>query len=170
MLYFAYGSNMCRQRLEARIGACGVAVSAYLDGYRLCFQKRGKDGSGKCDFSLSAELTSRLYGVVYELELAQINQLDAFEGAGYRRVELQLNTIEGPLLACAYQGVDEWLEPGLKPYAWYKALVLQGAREHDLPDTQVEQILKAESMADPDLERSARNRMLLEPLWAGLPI
>jgi hypothetical protein len=45
---------------------------------------------------------------------------------------------------------------GLKPYDWYRGLVLAGALEHGLPEEYVEKIVATRSAPDPDRGRDTR--------------
>lgn len=44
--YFAYGSNMLTERLQARCNSAIVRCVASADEYRLGFSKKSQDGSG----------------------------------------------------------------------------------------------------------------------------
>ena len=54
---------------------------AGLSDHILMFNKRGGDGSGKCN--VVGHSTSHVYGVVYRLDLRQMLRLDCVEGSGY---------------------------------------------------------------------------------------
>ncbi len=49
----------------------------------------------------------------------------------------------------------------MRPYHWYKALVVAGAVEHNLPKNYVEWLRVFESTEDPDAYRRAENEALL---------
>jgi hypothetical protein len=67
ILYFAYGSNMSTPRLRYRVPGCRFAFVARLPNYKLCFHKRSKDGSAKCNAFRTAEPTDVVIGAVYEI-------------------------------------------------------------------------------------------------------
>jgi hypothetical protein len=50
--YFAYGSNLSSEQKECRTGTIREARRARLDGYRIAFNKRGGDGTGKANIVL----------------------------------------------------------------------------------------------------------------------
>ena len=54
-----------------------------------------------------------------------------------------------------------YIEPALRPYDWYKALVVAGAIEHSLPPAYVEWIRTFHSQPDPNVMRRAKNERLL---------
>lgn len=49
LYYFAYGSNMSVSRLQSRITIEEDVGAAYLEGWQMVFNKRGRDGSGKAN-------------------------------------------------------------------------------------------------------------------------
>ena len=81
--YFAYGSNMCRARLEARVGGVRDLGAAPLDDYIHRFTKPGGDGTAKGNIERRAG--SRVLGVLYEITGTQLEVLATHEG-GYRRM------------------------------------------------------------------------------------
>lgn len=126
MLYLAYGSNMASPQMPG----IGFAAPARLDGYRLGLTRRSiRWQAGVLDI-VAADGRS-VWGALYELGEADLERLDAKEGAGfaYRRIEVQL---DGGDRAIAYEVIDK--EPEPVPCApEYRSLVLEGARERQLP-------------------------------------
>ncbi len=139
ILYFAYGSNMLTQRLTARCLSAQPVGVAYAPDHGLEFWKRGKDGSGKA--TLVPRPDTRQFGVLFQINTAELSILDAIEGVGfgYDRNE------DFPVI-CASSGTKKMAntylatqpDNGLKPFDWYLALVIAGAKQHNLP---IEQIL-----------------------------
>src|SRR6187551_384352 len=78
ILYFAYGSNMAPQRLQARVPSATVVGVAVLRGYQLKFHKSGKDGSAKCDASRSDSMEHEMHGVLYSMLKSELPVLDGF--------------------------------------------------------------------------------------------
>lgn len=158
MLYFAYGSNMLRERLchPRRVPGARWLQTGYVTGRRLAFHKRSRDGSGKCDIPLSKLSPDRVYGVVYDVPEEQIARLDAAEalGFGYRRASLEILSEDfPPLTAEAYLGDAPFLDPTLSPYTWYKELVLCGARQNGFHPSILDAIAKAPALPDPQPDR-----------------
>jgi gamma-glutamylcyclotransferase len=153
--YFAYGSNMLRRRLQARVQSvdfCGVAV---LSGYALAFHKVSKDGSGKCDVISSTG--GSVYGALFKVNEADLLKLDEYEGngKGYERRAVQVHELSGGIVdAHAYMATN--IDPTLRPYTWYKRHVLEGAQDVGLPDAYLQIIRSAEAIEDPDIRRAAR--------------
>ncbi|MEJ2388678.1 MAG: gamma-glutamylcyclotransferase, partial [Chromatiaceae bacterium] len=55
------------------------------------------------------------------------------------------------------------IEPNLRPYDWYKGLVVAGAMENGLPPAYVEWLRTFDSQPDPDAARREHNEKLLFP-------
>ena len=170
MSYFAYGSNMLESRLKhpsrAPSALClGVAV---LSGYQLRFHKVAKDGSGKCNALKTDILRDAVYGVVFRVADRDFTTLDEQEdvpGGGYSRKQVTVVMSYGAAEVCAecYFANPEFIDDNLTPYEWYKALVVAGALEHDLPEEYVRQLRDCPAIVDTDPERAARATDLLNP-------
>jgi hypothetical protein len=90
-LYFAYGSNMLTSRLTRRTPSATAVGIAYVEGYRLTFDKVSTDGSGKCDIEATGNAADRVYGILFRIATGEAADLDAHEGLGrgYRKAEVQ---------------------------------------------------------------------------------
>lgn len=163
MYYFAYGSNMLTNRLQTRVPSCRPYVVAQLPNYRLRFDKRGlRDGSGKCTIWPTPDTT--VWGVVFFIDPDEKPLLDQIEGAGngYEIVTVQLVTHNHQALtATTYLAEPVALDPTLKPFDWYHALVLAGAHEHELPAPYIAAIAGVSTYPDPDQQRAARHYALI---------
>jgi len=162
--YFAYGSNMCSRRLQdpTRVPSASPIATGYITGYRLTFDKVSKDGSGKCDAEYTGDDRDTVWGVVYSIDPAEKGKLDRAERLGYGYDEKPVSVIVGTerIPAAMYFATDK--NPSLRPYDWYKEFVLFGAREHDLPDEYIVQMIESvPAVEDHDKERSARKRAIL---------
>ena len=160
--YFAYGSNLHPRRLGARTPSLEFLATAWLAGHRLVFHKRGADGSGKADVA-AGRADDRVHGAVYRISRQDAAQLDRIEGlgAGYARMQAEVVTPAGPRRAYCYQAMPAWIVPGLLPFAWYRELVIAGARHHRLPEGYVRRIRRTPCTSDPDAERAAGHLKLL---------
>lgn len=169
MKYFAYGSNLLRQRLLARTPSARVLTTARLVGHELCFHKAGSDGSGKADARSTEQFSHEVWGVVYELSQQEKRVLDEIEGLGrgYRQKTLVLETHSGPLTAFAYLAMPAFHDGAMVPFHWYKRFVLAGAIQHGFPESYIEGIRKIASRLDPDEVRARLQHEIL--LRAGPP-
>jgi len=135
-VYFAYGSNMCTQRLRARIPAATPIGRACWPGMRLAFNKVGQDGSGKAN--LVEDPAAEAWGVLFTIPHPDWPSLDEFE-PGYVRVECAVVLESGENFAAqVYLGVGELCET--PPHDWYREHLHRGAIEHGLPDEIVDMI------------------------------
>ncbi len=155
MLNFAYGSNMPVRRIQARVPGARLIGTARLAGYRLTWHKRSQDGSGKCNI-VPAE-GSVVHGVLYDIPESEKSVLDKAEGLGhgYEKQTVKVETSSGSRDALAYVATD--IVEGLRPYTWYKALVVAGAREHNLPPGYIAALEACEATEDPDRSRHRKN-------------
>ncbi len=160
--YLAYGSNLHPQRLLERTPSARVIGVVQIPGLQLAFHKRSTDGSDKCDL-LESSTGALSYGVLYALSRADKGILDDVEGLGrgYHETSLRLSCNNHTYQAYAYVATHTHIDAALRPYHWYKAFVLAGARHHNLPQTYVDGIESVQSIPDPDMSRDASNMALL---------
>ena len=150
-LYFAYGSNMLTERLAERCSSAKVVGKAFVEDYRIEFTKVSKDGSGKA--TLQPHYNTKQHGVLFEIDRSQRQILDRIEGlgVGYKRLELDCVTNCSNLTICSaysYQATD--LNPTLKPFDWYLALVVAGAEQHELPTNYISTLREIKYDTDPE--------------------
>lgn len=151
--YFAYGSNLLARRLLARVPVQADLGLHRLDGHAVRFHKRGRDGSGKGDLVRTGSADC-VYGAVYQLEESALQTLHRIEGvgAGYRLQEIIL---PGALACVCYVAEPVAIDPDLKPFTWYLALILAGARERGCPEDYWRGLAACAAEDDPDSERAA---------------
>jgi len=102
MLYFAYGSNMCADRMARRCPAAREQGIARLAGWRVILNSRGVA-------TLVPDAGSDCIGVLYTLTPACVMKLDGFEGVAdghYRRQHLPVGGREALvyLATCSLPG------------------------------------------------------------------
>lgn len=162
---FSYGSNMCPARLTQRVPGATFVTTGYVAQRRIALHKRSQDGSAKADALFTGNDADHVWGVVYAIDKEQKPRLDACEflGVGYDEKQATVYTSAGERLACwIYVARSAAIDESLLPYEWYKALVLHGARQHDLPPDYVEMINALSAMPDPDARRRERHQRLLD--------
>ncbi len=149
MLYAAYGSNLHPTRLRERVPSASLLGAAPVRSRALRFHKQSKDGSGKCDIAVSTE---EIYVAVYRIDPTQKPNLDRAEGlgAGY-----EIDTIKVPEFGqCfTYVAADTHIDENLKPFSWYKELVIVGCEHLRFPTHYVQKITAVESLEDANRER-----------------
>lgn len=132
--YFAYGSNMQaatfreRRRIEPARARIGV-----LRGYGLCFDiPVGSGRRGVANLRVAGDAS--VWGVLYLLTPDQHAHLDRTEGVPnglYRRIQVEIDA--GREIMTAQTLISELRDPSRLPSHRYLSLLLDGAREHGLP-------------------------------------
>ena len=164
--YFAYGSNMLRERLVARVSTAeGVAVGVVRD-YRLDFAKVSVDHSGKGDMVSSPG--GEVWGVLYEFDASQKADLDKHEGPHYRAQEVVVSTTDGDQAAWAYMVELHRRDPSKVPYDWYLALIVAGARQGGLPKSYIQALEATPFHVHGDEEWKERKNALAALAAAGM--
>lgn len=162
IIYFAYGSNMYAPRLRYRVPSAKVIGLGRLTGHRLCFHKRGKDSSGKCNAQISSANTDQITGVLFFIPNEQIAALHRAEGrgGGYDDVAVHVFGSQGlNYNALTYRANSSYIDESLRPFTWYWEFVVAGAREHGLPaDYIANYISSVAHHPDPDRERDKEER------------
>ena len=153
---FAYGSNMLSTRLKERCPSALPIGAAQLPGHELRWHKRSMDGSGKCDV-VPVNVGHAVFGVVYEVDATERAALDQAEGLGHGYDQKDVTVIlNGDAVTVSIYVVTS-TNPALKPYTWYKALVVAGAKEHGLPSPYIANLQAVEASEDPDHARHDSN-------------
>jgi gamma-glutamylcyclotransferase (GGCT)/AIG2-like uncharacterized protein YtfP len=160
-LYFAYGSNLSSERIRQRDRAPSARVvgTASLSGHVLAWHKRGADGSGKCAVCRTGNRADGVWGVVWEIDAEDVARLDAVEGPGYERLEVEVVTANQKMNVFTYVARSTHLDATLRPAHRYHALVVAGAREHGLPASWIRAL---ESGIERDDERELENELARE--------
>lgn len=150
LLYFAFGSNMSTPRLRSRVPSARPLGAATLPGHVLRFHKPGRDGSAKCDACYTGRDSDAVHGVVFALGTHEKPYLDTCEGLGNGYAEKTVTVTDARGTAYrVYTYYATRIDPGLRPYHWYKTHVLRGALEHRLPEHYIAAIRGIASIDDP---------------------
>jgi gamma-glutamylcyclotransferase len=113
--------------------------NAHLPNYELRFNKKVRGGTGGANVQPAPGKT--VYGVLYKIDESAFRSLDRYEGVPdhYRRIEVRVTPDEGqPLAAQVY--IASKVEKGLRPAPHYLQSILEGAGEHNLPDSYMGEI------------------------------
>lgn len=163
LLYFAYGSNLWLPRLRHRVPGVEALGAARLPGFGLRWHKRSGDGSGKC--SIEASPREVVYGGVYRIPRHERVLLDRVEelGVGYDHADVTVRTEDGEIAVYTYVATARARDDTLRPFTWYRDLVVAGAEDLRLPEHYVGALRAVEADPDPDPERERRQRAFLDP-------
>jgi hypothetical protein len=134
-LYFAYGSNMSRERLEARTETVVHRGHAVLREWSHSFTHLGRDGTGKGNIIETAG--HEVHGVLYELSHEQFEILHYYEwGYDLVKVPVERQACGSELTALTYTSIDVLHD--LQPKDEYVEHYLQGMRENRIPEHYLE--------------------------------
>lgn len=160
--YFAYGSNMFSPRLRERCLSASPLGRVAVAGFELRWHKRSTDGSGKCDIYPVTSQSALIHGVLYQIDASELGALDKAEGRGkgYERIEVSVVVDGSQRSVITYQATE--IDDSLRPYSWYHALVVAGAREHGLLADYVAQLEAVITVKDPDPKRHRSNMALIK--------
>lgn len=148
--YFAYGSNLARDQKVNRTGHIREERRARLDGYRIAFNKRGNDGTGKANIVL--DQGGIVWGAVYRCSPSALNDMDKHEGVSgghYAQRTVRVRVDGGNALdAVTYVAGNKFIENSLIPSPEYLQTIFRGAREHKLPDEYIHSVEALGSQSD----------------------
>jgi hypothetical protein len=125
--------------MKARVPSAVVIGVSELRFHTLRFNKRSSnDGTAKANAFCTDVATDRVEGVVYQIDEAELTELDRIEGhgAGYERQMMSFDVVtEGQPARCEawiYIAMPDHIDEALTPATWYIQHVIDGAREHGL--------------------------------------
>jgi len=135
VLYFAYGSNLWRQQMMRRCPDHREVGAGCLKGWRWIITIRGYA-------SIVVSEGDYVLGTVYELSVADLLNLDRFEGVaqGAYRKEMIAVDVDGQELDCLVY-IDPVVEAG-EPKEEYIARINSGIRDAEFPEAYVTQYLR----------------------------
>ncbi|KAJ7322534.1 hypothetical protein JRQ81_018821 [Phrynocephalus forsythii] len=136
-LYFAYGSNLLRERIMLRNPSVVFLTLAHVLDYKLAFgSHQGKPSStwhGSTATIVQAP-GDEVWGVVWEMNTTDLCSLDSQEGveAGiYVPIEVRAHTQEGKVLMCRCYQMNNYVCGHPSPQ--YKKVICMGAKQNGLP-------------------------------------
>lgn len=163
-IYFACGSNMLTERIRLRVKSATPLGMARIDGRCLDFAKVSVDGSGKADIATCEG--GIVYGVLFEIERAELDILDKYEGIDYQRSDVRVSFCGSDSDAITYIARPE-KRGVVRPFSWYLSLVVAGAIQHDLPTSYQAALRKTEYSLDENADRKSRREALDVLMQAG---
>lgn len=136
-LVFAYGSNMCSGGLARAATTYPEADIVHAPGFR------------------------GVWGVLYSVSATDPKELCRKE-VGYRRQRTRVTPRNGHAIACwVLSSKPSERDASLRPYARYKRLLVEGAREHKLPPRYLAGLSAIECIDDPDRAHNRRRMRLI---------
>jgi len=100
---------------------------------------------------------------LFAIPKAEKHLLDRVEGLGngYGEITVRVESSLGATSAQTYVAVSTHIDDSLRPYVWYRDLVVSGAESHHLPVDYVESLRLVVARRDENTSRAKRNRVFL---------
>ena len=119
--YFAYGSNLHQDQMDARCTQCTAIGPAVLPGHRLIFAGESKRWDHGGVANIIRAQGHAVHGFLFELPGPSLEALDTFEGHPnrYRRTPVEVRRDDRNVSAIAYVRVDN--PPARRPSPEYLA-------------------------------------------------
>ncbi|ELU14694.1 hypothetical protein CAPTEDRAFT_224905 [Capitella teleta] len=146
LLYFAYGSNLLKERIHIQNPTAVFKTTARLDDYKLEFDFNSKRWHGAAA-TVTESPGSHVWGVVWELESDQLHHLDKQEGVEvgvYKPIEVKVTTPQNEELDCRSYYLLKRGDKDRRPSPQYIGVIRKGAAENNLPSDYVEFLRKIE--------------------------
>ena len=147
LYYFAYGSNMYEPKMRGICPSAKVVGVARLPGYRLTFPRQSDRWRGGVA-GLEKAPDEEVWGVLYEIDEADVHKLDRWEGVPkrYKRRTVKVKLREGNAEVEAFTYFAK-PEPGgpFRPTREYLDHIVRGAEQHGLPAEYIEKLKKIET-------------------------
>jgi gamma-glutamylcyclotransferase (GGCT)/AIG2-like uncharacterized protein YtfP len=140
--YFAYGSNLCLDRINRRCPENRRIGTAVLSGYRVVCNKKGKDGMNFYAGLVESQ-QDEVLGALYHLSAENIHTLDGIEIGYYRNYDkfYVKNRETGEQTDCFTYWVTNRISPQ-KPRAKYWERISKGCRDHEFPEEYSKNLLR----------------------------
>merc|ERR1711990_1151446 len=143
-LYFAFGSNLLRERLHISNPSAVFKAIARLPAHRLEFNYFSRRWQGAAATIVEAD-NEEVWGVLWELSIEHLTTLDAQEGVPtvYNRKTVTVEVDGGEEEAFTYFLVKP-VEEDRRPSAVYLDVIVRGAKENGLPEEYIEKLQSIE--------------------------
>ncbi|XP_067417919.1 gamma-glutamylcyclotransferase isoform X2 [Emydura macquarii macquarii] len=136
-LYFAYGSNLLRERIQMQNPSAVFFAVANLQDFKLVFGSHQGRPSSNWHGSTATIVQSpgdEVWGIVWKMNTSNLNSLDKQEGVEdgiYVPIEVNIHTQEGKVLTCRSYQMNDCVCDLPSPH--YKKVICMGAKQNGLP-------------------------------------
>ncbi len=166
MKFFAYGVHMLTPKMVSMIAFARAIGVGELSGYKLVFNKKShKDESGLANLMPTQNARDKVYGVIYEFSDSNRSTLDLMEGTeyGYHATPVTVLCDAEKMSVTTYLcGDPQYWQEGLKPFDWYQAMMVKGARQNNLPEAYIKHLESRPHVVDTDPVRVQIHARYLE--------
>ncbi len=166
MKFFAYGTNVLLAKMMSLVTFAQAIGLAELSGYQLIFNKKShKDDSGLANLTATQKATDKVYGNLYEVSDSYLSTLELAEGIqhGYHTQKVTV-LCQGENISATIFLCDDpaFLQNNLKPFDWYKAMIVRGLERLEAPADYTQKVKKMEDILDVDVQRARIHLCFLE--------
>ncbi|XP_051819383.1 gamma-glutamylcyclotransferase [Antechinus flavipes] len=136
-LYFAYGSNLLKERLQLQNPSAEFYCVALLQDFKLDFGNFQGKTSTSWHGGIATIFQSpgdEVWGVVWKLHVKNKSSLDEQEGVAngtYIPIQVKVSTQEGKVLTCRSYQMNDYISAPPSPQ--YKKVICKGAKQNGLP-------------------------------------
>ena len=127
--YFAFGSNMNKERMVDRNAEFSEMLKGILKEWKLVFNKINSKKNGAGFANIEPEKDSVVEGIIYKVNEETLQKLDRFEGVPdhYFRKNMMVENDQGEFVNCVtYLANSSKISNSLKPEKWYLDHLLEG--------------------------------------------
>jgi gamma-glutamylcyclotransferase len=135
--YFAYGSNLDRDRIGSRVRYIHDSVKGRLDAFRFSYNKKSRDGTSKANIVRSPG--ESVWGVCYEIDHCDFRRLHEEYEKGYSVKDVWIDTGRDPIIAKTFISTSL---TAASPHSEYARMIVEAARKHNFPEGYIERYLK----------------------------
>ncbi|XP_063778402.1 gamma-glutamylcyclotransferase [Pseudophryne corroboree] len=134
--YFAYGSNLLKERILLDNPSAAFHSIAMLKDHKLAFGTHNGNRNSRWHGGVATVIESKgdeVWGVVWKMDISSLDSLDIQEGVGggvYQPIEINVQTSEGDLVCRCYQ-MNKYVYGLTSPQ--YKQVMCMGAKQNRLP-------------------------------------
>ncbi|XP_023676952.1 gamma-glutamylcyclotransferase-like [Paramormyrops kingsleyae] len=144
-MYFAYASNLLKERLRLNSPSAVFNSTGKIKGYALKFGLWGELMENETAWqggvaTIKEQKDSEVWGVVWKISSEDRRNLDKQEGVDrglYRPLEVNVNTTYGEILCHAYQ-MNNFTSKLASPQ--YKQVICMGAEQNGLPPDYIREL------------------------------
>ncbi|XP_068092357.1 gamma-glutamylcyclotransferase [Hyperolius riggenbachi] len=134
--YFAYGSNLLKERILLDNPSASFHSIALLKDFRLAFGFPQGNQNSRWHGGVATVTESQgdeVWGVVWKMDISSLDSLDIQEGVSwgiYQPIEISVQTPNGELVCRCYQ-MNQCIYGLTSPQ--YKQVLCMGAKQNNLP-------------------------------------
>ncbi len=142
--YFSYGSNLKFTQLKKRCPSAEIFSKAKKHNHKLCFPIVSKKRENMGVASIKRSRGNAVEGVIYRISNNDLKALDKFEANGHRYARKKVFVYISKskiMLVWTYVAISDHLE-NHPPSDSYLALIISGAKEHDLSNSYINKLKK----------------------------